>query len=175
MRNDEDRTQTCAPFSPLIRCHVRPRQRARPGKSRLKFYRPGSAFSGSVEFVHVHLCVRDIWQRKHESCCCGVRRALVLPCAHLCAVKFVTERGQRQCGWGASSWLVLFPSLRTLRIGAASGGRAAQSRSCGSIRTLCRTTVPRPKFTRTAGKRRPFIDCSSSRSEALSPLPQEIR
>lgn len=92
-------------------------------------------------------------------------RALVLPCAYLCAVKFVTERGQRQCGWGGRAVVFLFPSLRTVRIGVASDGRAAQSRSCGSIRTLCRTTVPRLKFTRTAGKRRPFIDCSSSRSE----------
>lgn len=39
----------------------------------------------------------------------------------------------------------------------------------GSIRSLCRTTVASLKFTRTAGNRRPFIDCSSSRSEAFSP------
>lgn len=117
---------------------------------------------------------RDIWHGKHESCRCARVRAR--PCrtvCAMCAVKFVIERGQGgKCGCEtpSSSFMHIFGSLSTLRIGVAPDGRAAQSRSWGgSLRSLCRTTVASLKFTRTAGNRRPFTDCSSSRSEALSP------
>lgn len=72
------------------------------------------------------------------------------------------------CETPSRSFMHIFGSLSTLRIGVVPDGRAAQ-RSWGSIRSLCRTTVASLKFTRTAGNRRPFIDCSSSRSEAFSP------
>lgn len=65
---------------------MRPRQRARAGKSRVKFYRPDALFGGLAEFVHVHLCLRrgaetSGTENTSRVAACGCAPALVGPCA----------------------------------------------------------------------------------------------
>lgn len=75
--------------------------------------------------------------------------------------------GKCGCETPSSSFMHVFGSLSTPSVLRLTEGLLRGVR--GSIRSLCRTTVASLKFTRTAGNRRPFIDCSFSRSEALSP------
>lgn len=120
----------------------------------------------------------DIWEIKYGSCYCA--RACALPTGTVCAFErrkklspkedWENEEAPRVCVPLKGQTAVFPPLALCARCASVllPGRRAAQSGSWGGIRSLRRATVARLKFTRTAGNRRPFIDCSFSTSRALS-------
>lgn len=170
MRNEEQ-TSMRAPFPPLIRCAS---TTACADRWELKFYCLDAVFGVFYRVFCLCTCACERRRRLGNKLRVVLLRASVRA-ACWDRVRIWTpwnlfqkeEWGEKKLAEFVVSWKAnqLFCHLCASVL--LPGRWAAQSRSWGAFRSLCRTTVARLKFTRTAGNRRPFIDCSFSRSRAL--------